>query len=130
MNRNIFQSIAIGFTVLALTTVFYAGCRKGSDSVSQPTVASSPKAQTPFERDLDYVRTGQFIHIFVFSRKEGGVFTSDDIAYLKANSPQETNQWVFADDRRRAIAGTNFEFKQEHFDALYMRFIIEDMSGK
>ena len=111
MKSRILQPLAMSFTVLALSTVFLAGCRKGSDSGSQPTVASSPKTQTPFERDLDYVRTGQFTHIFVFSRNDGGVFTSDDIAYLKANSPQETNQWVFADDRRRAIAGTNFEFQ-------------------
>jgi hypothetical protein len=130
MKRNILPPIVISFAVLSLTTVFLAGCRKASDPVSQPTVASSPKAQTPFERDLEYVRTGQFTYMFVFSRKEGGVFTRDDIAYLKANSPQETNQWVYTDDKRRVIAGTNFEFKQEHFDALNKRFIIENLSGK
>lgn len=130
MKRRTFQPILISIAALSLATAFYSGCRKGTDPVNQPTVTSSPKAQTPFERDLEYVRTGQFTFIFVFSRKEGGVFTSDDIAYLKANSPQETNQWVFTDDKRRVIAGTNFEFKQEHFDALKKRFNIEDMSGK
>jgi hypothetical protein len=68
--------------------------------------------------------------MFVFSKKDGGVFTSDDITFLKANSPPETNQWVKTDEGRRVIAGTNFEFKQEHFDALNTRFNVEDWSGK
>ena len=68
--------------------------------------------------------------LFIFSRKEGGAFTRDDIAYLKANSPAETNQWISTDEGRRVIAGTNFEFKPEHFDALKQRFNIEDYSGK
>jgi hypothetical protein len=105
-------------------------CQKGAtDPPTQPAVASSPKAQTPFERDLDYVRQGSFTYVFVFARKDGGVFTAEDIAYLKASSPPETNQWVSADDGKRVIAGTNFEFKQEHFDALNKRFNIENLSG-
>lgn len=116
--------------VLALIAVLVASCRKPSEPGSPPANASAPKAQTPFERDLDYVRTGQFIHMFVFSKKDGGNFTSDDITYLKANSPQETNQWVKTDGGQRVIAGTNFEFKQENFDALNKRFNIEDLSGK
>lgn len=130
MKRRVLQSIKVSFAVLALTTLFWSGCSKGSEPVSPPTVTSSPKAQTPFESDLDFVRTGKFTYVFVFSRKDGGVFSSQDIDHLKANSPKETNQWVFTDGRKRVIAGTNFEFKQEHFDALVERFNVEDMSGK
>ena len=130
MKRTISLPITIGVAVLTIAGSLTSGCRKRSESKSQPPAASSPAPQTPFERDLDYVRSGQFTHMFVFSRKDGGVFTSDDIAYLKANSPQETNQWVSTEGGRRVIAGTNFEFKQEHFDALNKRFKIEDFSGK
>jgi hypothetical protein len=120
----------LSFAVFALAIMLPTACQKGaSDTPNQPAVASSPKAQTPFERDLDFVRQGSFTYVFVFSRKDGGVFTAEDIAYLKASSPPETNQWVSTDDGKRVIAGTNFEFKQEHFDALYKRFNIENLSG-
>jgi hypothetical protein len=120
---------------LALVAGFSSACGKKSDSKSQSPAntssASTPRQpQTPFERDLDYVRKGQFAYIYVFSRKDGGAFDKDDIAYLKTNSPAETNQWVSTDEGRRVIAGTNFEFKPEHFDALKQRFNIEDYSGK
>lgn len=130
MKKSISSTVAISFILLAIVICSLSGCRKGGDSRSQPGASSSPAPQTPFERDLDYVRQGQFTYMFVFSRKDGGVFNSDDITYLKANSPQETNQWISSVGRRRVIAGTNFEFKQEHFDALYKRFNIENFTGK
>jgi len=122
--------VHFGLAALALSTAITVGCRKASDPVSKPVVATSPTPQTPLERDLDYVRLGQFTYMFVFSRKDGGVFTSEDISYLKSNSPKETNQWVSSDGGRRVIAGTNFEFKQEHFDALSKRFQIANYTGK
>jgi hypothetical protein len=120
---------------LALIVGFSSACGKKSASKSEPPAntssASTPKQpQTPFERDLDYVRKGQFTYVYIFSRKDGGAFDKDDIAYLKANSPTETNQWISTDAGRRVIAGTNFEFKPEHFDALKQRFNIEDYTGK
>src|SRR3954471_14585057 len=91
---------------LALVAGFSSACGKKSESQSQPPTntssASTPKQpQTPFERDLDYVRKGQFTYIFVFSRKDGGAFDRDDIAYLKTTSPAETNQWISTDEGRR-----------------------------
>lgn len=130
MKRSNLRSVVIGLGVLAFIAFCSAGCRKGTDPVTRPPAASSPKQQTQLEKDLDFVRTGQFIYVFIFTRKDGGIFTSDDNTYLKANSPQETNQWIISDGGRRVIAGTNFEFKQEHFDALNKRFNIENVSGK
>jgi hypothetical protein len=133
MSGKILQPVAAGLALLALVALFSSACGKKNESQSQPakTSSASPKQpQTPFERDLDYVRKGQFAYVFVFTRREGGAFTKDDIAYLKANSPPETNQWISTDEGRRVIAGTNFEFKPEHFDALKQRFNIEDYSGR
>ena len=116
---------------LALIVGLSSACGKKSEPPANTSSASTPKQpQTPFERDLDYVRKGQFTYVFVFSRKDSGAFDKDDIAYLKANSPAETNQWISTDAGRRVIAGTNFEFKPEHFDALKQRFNIEDYTGK
>jgi hypothetical protein len=130
--RNIPGHVAISLlALLALATLLFSGCGRANESTSVPTSAArSPEPQTPFERDLDYVRKGQFTYVLVFSRKDGGVFDKDDITFLKANSPSETNQWISSEDGRRVIAGTNFEFKPEHLTALNQRFNIEDMSGK
>jgi hypothetical protein len=122
--------------LLSLAIVLVAGC---AGKVSEPTSSSAPASapaatsanqQSAFERDMDYVRTGQFAYVLVFSRRDGGVFGNDDIQYLKANSPPETNQWIKTDEGKRVIAGTNFEFKQEQLDALNKRFAIENLSGK
>jgi hypothetical protein len=117
--------------VLAASTMF-CGCNRGGSEAGNATASPSPrrKPQNAFERDLEYVRTGRFTHIYVIARPDNGVIDKDDIAYLKENTPKETNQWVSTDENRRVIAGTNFEFTPEHLDALRKRFIVEDYSGK
>lgn len=92
----------------------------------------APKSRTlpPFEQDLDYVRKGQFAHVYVISRSDGAPLTREDIAYLKANSHPETNMWVITDEGRRAIAGTNFDWTPENFAALGKRFVVEDYTGR
>jgi hypothetical protein len=80
---------------------------------------------------VQYVRDGQFTYILVFSRKDDGVFDKDDVDYLTANSPAQTNQRIKSEGGRRVIIGTNFEFTPENFDALRKRFNVEDYgSGK
>ena len=128
-----------GVTLCAiiLAASLLSGCRKSSDSASGS--ASSPQGQsaptparTDFEQKLQYVREGQFHHIYVFTRKDGGPFDKDDVAHLNANSPvgEKTNMRVKTDDGRRVLIGTNFEFTQENFDALGQRFNIEDYTGR
>lgn len=128
MSGKFLRTVALLGLALA-ASVSLPACKRG-DSSSNPVTASSPKPQTPFERDLDYVRKGQFTYVFIFSRPDGGVFDKEDITYLKTNSPPETNQWIVTEDKRRVIAGTNFEFKPENFEALNKRFKVEDYSGK
>ncbi|HEY0004675.1 MAG TPA: hypothetical protein VGB17_07660 [Pyrinomonadaceae bacterium] len=124
---------------LILVAGLCCGCGKSNQANSRGANAPAPGAgtarqnstpQTPFEKDLQYVRNGQFNYIFVFARKDQRAFEKDDIAYLKANSPQETNQWVRTDEGRRIIAGTNFEFTPENLEALRQRFNVEDYSGR
>lgn len=92
------------------------------------TAATPAREKSAYEKDLDYVRNGTFHYIYVFSRKDGGEFTADDIAFLKKNSPAETNQWTRADGNKRIIAGSNFYFAKEHYAALLKRFNVEDFS--
>jgi hypothetical protein len=132
--HNFIVSLALALCALC----FASACGKrgetqtgANNQSSNPTAPAPPKQpQTAFERDMDYVRKGQFTYVFIFSRKDGGAFDKDDIAYLKANSPAETNQWISTDEGRKVIAGTNFEFKPEHLAELDKRFNIQDFSEK
>src|SRR3982750_839901 len=110
---------------LTLATLFDGGCRKASDSSNGPGTSQSQTSTTPpprsdFEQKLQYVRDGQFHHIYVFTRKDGGAFDKTDVEYLTANSPvgEKTNMRVKTEDGQRVVVGTNFEYTQEQFDAL------------
>jgi len=123
---------------LLLVIAFYGGCRKASDSSngsaaqSQSGAAAPTPPRTDFEQKLQYVRDGQFHHIYVFTRRDALAFDRADVEYLTANSPvgEKTNMRVKTDDGGRVIIGTNFEYTQEQFDALAKRFNIEDYTGK
>ena len=128
------RSKRIIYFLLVLAALIIWGCNR-SESVSDQKEAipkASPRhtPSTPFENDLEYVRKGQFHQIYVISRKDGGQFQPDDITYLKANSPQQTNMWVSTNEGRSVIAGTNFDFKPEHFEALGKKFTVEDYTNK
>lgn len=134
MRRKLFR---LGAATLALLLIagLLGGCRKSGSNSSgsgSPQQKAAPSPVTDLERQLQYVRDGQFNHIYVFSRKDGGVFDKDDVAYLTANSPvgEKTNMRVKTEDGRRVVVGTNFEYTQENFDTLAKRFNIEDHTGK
>ncbi len=134
------NALRLGATLCALLLLMSGllyGCKRSdSSSASNSGSAQSKPSPTPprtdFEQKLDYVRNGQFHHIYVFSRKDGGVFDRDDVAYLTANSPvgEKTNMRVKTDDGRRVVIGTNFEYEPEQFTALSKRFNIEDYTGR
>jgi hypothetical protein len=119
---------------VVLVIISLCGCHK-SEPASGPGPSqnkATPAPRTDFEQKLQYVRDGQFTHIYVFARKDGGAFDKEDVAYLTENSPtgEKTNMRVKTDDGRRVVVGTNFEFTQENFDALSKRFQIEDYTGR
>jgi hypothetical protein len=138
MRRSIIPGPIKALLLLMLAALLCYGCTRkpptpevtGTDS-AQDAATPRPSPGTPFEQDVQYVRDGQFTYILVFSRKDGGVFDKDDVDYLKANSPGQTNQWLKTDGGRHVIAGTNFEFTPENLEALRQRFNVEDYgSGK
>jgi hypothetical protein len=138
MRRSVISGPIKALLPVMLAALFFYGCARKPPATAETETDSAqsastprPSPKTPFEQDVQYVRDGQFTYIMVFSRKDGGVFDKDDVDYLKANSPGQTNQWVRTDDGRRVIAGTNFEFTPENLDALRKRFNVEDYgSGK
>jgi len=126
-------------TMLIASTVLIAGailpaCSQGgtnrpaSDSATTQPPAS-PVPRTAFERDLQFIRNGQFAHVWVFSRPDGKAIDKDDAAYLRANAPQVVD-WVTTDDGKRVIAGTNFDLEQGNMPQLRQRFVVEDYTGR
>lgn len=103
--------------------------RAASDSGSTPAASTSPVPRTAFERDLQFIRNGQFAHIWVFSRQDGLPIDKDDAAYLRANAPQVVD-WVTTDDGKRVIAGSNFDLEQGNLPQLRQRFVVEDYTGR
>lgn len=91
-----------------------------------PTVDITKKKT--FADDLEYVRTGGFQYIFVIRRKDGAAWAGEDTAFLKANSPFETNQRLLSDEGKAVIIGTNFRFREGQWDGLNKRFEVTDHS--
>lgn len=125
----------VGLTLIGLILVAgFVACSQSStnrvagDSASTPPT-TSPAPRTAFERDLQFIRNGQFAHIWVFSRQDGKSIDKDDAAYLRANAPQVVD-WVTTDEGKRVIAGTNFDLEQGNMPQLRQRFLIEDYTGR
>jgi hypothetical protein len=135
MRVKLFRSGTV-LCALVLATLLYGGCRKATDSSNNSSgttqSAPTPTPRTDFDQKLQYVRDGQFHHIYVFTRRDARPFDKEDVEYLTLNSPvgEKTNMRVRTDDGQRVVIGTNFEYTQEQFDALGKRFNIEDYTGK
>ncbi|MCM3902228.1 MAG: hypothetical protein ND866_11020 [Pyrinomonadaceae bacterium] len=124
------------FVLIALGACLSQGCSQsgtnrsaGDSPTMQPSTSASPVPRTAFERDLQFIRNGQFTYVWVFSRQDGKPIDKDDAAYLRANAPQVVD-WVTTDDGKRVIGGTNFDLEQGNMPQLRKRFVVEDYTGK
>jgi hypothetical protein len=96
-------------------------------AAGQPFPTASPKSA--FERDLQFIRNGQYAYVWVFSRSDGKPLDRDDANFLRQNAPQVVD-WVTTDDGKKVIGGTNFDLEQAGLPALRKRFVVEDFTGK
>jgi hypothetical protein len=94
---------------------------------SKPTPAASPLVG--FEKDLQYIRNGQYNYVWVFSRKDGKPLDREDSAFLRTNAPQVVD-WVTTDEGKKVIGGTNFNLEEGNLELLKKRFVTEDYTGK
>lgn len=99
----------------------------GESAAGQPFPSPSPKSA--FERDLQFIRNGQFAYVWVFSRPDGKPLDKDDGNFLRQTAPQVVD-WVTTDEGKRVIGGTNFDLEQGGMPALRKRFVVEDYTGK
>ena len=96
-------------------------------SSGTPFPTASPKSA--FERDLQFIRNGNFTYVWVFSRADGKSLDRDDANFLRQSAPQVID-WVTTDDGKRVIGGTNFNLEEGGMPALRKRFVVEDYTGK
>jgi hypothetical protein len=125
------------FTVVVVAAIAFClvGCSSSpapaptNTNASTPNATPRPSPRTPLESTLNDTASGRFAKVLVFTRLDGAPLDSDDATFLKANSPQQTNQWLKTSDGLHAVAGTNFPFKPEQLEAIQKRFKVEDMSA-
>lgn len=99
----------------------------GASSSSQPFPTASPKSA--FERDLQFIRNGNFTYVWVFSRPDGKPLDRDDGNFLRQTAPQVVD-WVTTDEGKKVIGGTNFNLEEGGMPALRKRFVVENYTGK
>lgn len=125
------------FRIVFLVTIVLllascGGAPEGMSTNTRPSAtAVTPSASplTGFEKDLQYIRNGQYTYIWVFSRKDGKPLQPEDSIFLRTNAPQVVD-WVTTEEGKKVIAGTNFNLEEGNLEALKKRFVAEDYSGK
>lgn len=116
-------------TILFLAASFACHYAPLEENKSAAPTANAENTQSQFAGDLQTMRTANFEYIFVFRRKDGGAFDSEDRKYLRANAPSATNRFVSSDDGKAFIAGSRYKFSPESLEALRLRFNVEDYSS-
>jgi hypothetical protein len=90
-------------------------------------VQSTPLSD--FEEALRFVRNGQFAYIWVFTRKDGKPFDSQDSTILKTRAKQIVD-FTMTNDKKKGVAGSNFPFEDGDLVELKKRYVIEDYSAR
>ena len=122
---------------LLILVLLLGGCGGGSaptNSAANSSAAATPAGPAPsplvgFEKDLQYIRNGQYTYVWVFSRKDGKPLQPEDSIFLRANAPQVVD-WVTTDEGKKVIAGTNFNLEEGNLEALKKRYVTEDYSNR
>ena len=136
MKQSTIQKVTRALVILIFLSIV-SGCHRESSSASNTTTAegspiparSVAPPGTDFKQDMEYVRKSNFMHVWVFSRKDGKPLDSSDGAYLRTNAPQVVD-WVATDNFKKVIAGTNFDLELGGLNLLKQRFVVEDYTGR
>ena len=94
-----------------------------------PSATAQPSPLIGFEKDLQFIRNGQYAYVYVFSRKDGKPLDAQDSSFLRTNAPQVVD-WVVSEEGKKVIAGTNFNLEEGNMEKLKKRFNTEDYTGR
>ena len=120
-------------TVLLLTC--FGACKRSTSSSTTDDVPDTstyrpvPTPKTEFEQKLKFVRDAHFTYVWVFTRKDGAVFTKEDTEILHTNAPNVVD-WLKVGDMKQFVAGSNFPIDPPQMAILQKRYKIEDYSAK
>src|SRR5215813_8444107 len=94
--------------LVLVLVVLLSGCSSSAPSNVNVNTSSAPATPagpapsplTGFEKDLQYIRNGQYTYVWVFSRKDGKPLEPTDSVFLRTNAPQVVD-WVTTDEGRK-----------------------------
>lgn len=127
MNRGLILLLGLGLSLTACNGSAPGNANTVTTSATPAVPAPSPL--TGFEKDLQYIRNGQYTYVWIFSRKDGKPLEPSDSVFLRTNAPQVVD-WVTTDEGRKVIAGTNFNLEEGNLEVLKKRYVAEDYSGR
>lgn len=100
----------------------------GQLSNTQANSSSRAPVRNSFERDLESMRTADFIFIYIMRRKDGAPLDVDDKSFASLVIPGEMNRRSVSDEGKAIIIGSNFKMPDESYKVLAERFAVEDLS--
>ncbi|HEY6805895.1 MAG TPA: hypothetical protein VI306_20105 [Pyrinomonadaceae bacterium] len=119
-------------TCLLPLALIFGGCHKAADDDTETATATPKSTASPlvgFEKDLQFIKNGQYSYIYVFSRKDGKPLQPDDSQFLRKEAPQMVD-CVTSEEGKKAICGTNFNLEEGNMGTLKKRLNVEDYSAK
>ena len=102
--------------------------QENTAATSQSAESSSTPTVRTFDQDLAAMRTADFNFVYVFRRRDGGVFDADNKAFISNTTPPEMNRKTLSDGGRAVIVGSNFRMPAEILTVFKSRFAFEDQS--
>ena len=121
---------AVGFSFILLLSLIGSGCGPNEGilkSGKETPQANAASDKSSFEKDLDAMRTADFVYVYVLRRKDGGKIDAEDRGVIKVQTSL-ANRRVSADDDKAFIIGSNVQRPPQNMAALYARFAVEDYS--
>ena len=100
----------------------------GQWSNSEANRAAVTPVRSSLEKDIEAMRTADFVFIYVIKRKDGGPLDAEDKRFASAVIPGEMNRRTVADEGKAILIGSNFRMPDESRKLIEERFAFEDLS--
>jgi len=100
----------------------------GQWSNAEANRAAATPVRSSLEKDIESMRTADFVFIYVIKRKDGGPLDNEDKKFASAVIPGEMNRRTVADEGRAILIGSNFRMPDDSRKLVEERFAVEDLS--
>lgn len=100
----------------------------GQRANAETNRAAATPVRASLERDIEAMRTADFIFIYLIKRKDGGPLDAEDRQFAGAVIPGEMNRRTIADDGKAILIGSNFRMPDDSRKLIEERFAFQDLS--